>query len=367
MDIAAEAVRSTLSYIVGNRDPVIDFFDTSTRPTPKMLDAMRTAPVGDDVYGEDPTVRELEAAAAGLLGTDAALFVPSGTMANLIAVMLHARNGEAVIGEARTHLLTAETGGVAAVAGVMPQPVFADRGVLLGEHVEAAMLPDDVHRPTAALAWIENTHNVAGGTVTTPGEVAGVVDVCRRHGLALHIDGARLFNAAVALGVPVSQLTRGATSVTIALSKGLGAPVGSLLAASRDDIARARRVRKMLGGAMRQAGVVAAAGLLALRRGVDHLAEDHARARRLAAALADVEDVDVDPLAVETNIVIARFPGRDAHDVVARLRDAGVKVAARPPDGVRLVTHRDLSDADVSSAVAAVRSAVTSKARIPAT
>jgi threonine aldolase len=326
--------------VTASAEPV-SFFDTSSRPSEAMRAAMAAAPLGDDVYGTDPTVNRLQMLAAELLGFEAALFVPSGTMANLIAVCVHARPGDAVVLEAGSHLAVAETGGVAAVAGCMPIPVAAPRGVLTAAHVAEAVLPDDVHRPAPRLVCIENTHNRGGGAVTPPPVMEELVTACRERDLALHVDGARALNAAVALGVPVAEVVAGADSVSLALSKGLRCPVGSLLAGSAAFVAEARRRRKLLGGAMRQAGVVAAAGVVALESGVPQLVEDHRRARALAERLDAIPALAVDLDAVETNIVLCDVSatGRPAARLVEELAASGIECAGRGHDRVRFVTH----------------------------
>jgi threonine aldolase len=335
--------------------PVASFFDTSSLPTEAMLAAMHRAPLGDDVYGTDPTVNRLQDMAAGALGLEAALFVPSGTMANLIAIMVHTRRGDAVVIEAGSHIAIAETGGLAAVAGCMPIPVAAPLGILTAELLEGVLLPEDQHRPRPALVCIENTHNRGGGTVTEPHVMAGIAALCRERGLRLHVDGARVFNAAVALRAPVADVVAGADSVTFALSKGLSCPAGSLLAGSAAFIAEARRVRKLLGGAMRQAGVLAAAGVLALESGQPLLADDHRRARALAEGLAALPGVSVDLDRVQTNIVFCRLSGALGAGAVAReLGRRGIECAPRPPDTLRFVTHRGIGDAEVDRAVAAM-------------
>ncbi len=333
----------------GAGGPGGSFFDTSSWPTDEMLDAMRTAPLGDDVYGADPTVNKLQSMAAELFDREAALFVPSGTMANLIAIMVHARHGDAVVVEAGSHVAVAETGGLAAVAGCMAVPLVAPRGIVTADLLEEVLEPEDQHRPRPSLVCVENTHNRAGGTVTRPEVMVGLSATCRTRGLKLHVDGARIFNASVALGCPVRDLVAGADSVGFALSKGLSCPAGSVLVGTRDFVAEARRVRKMLGGSMRQAGVLAAAGIVALDQGVPRLAEDHRRARLLAHRLAALPGLEVDMDAVETNIVLCdvRGTGRDAAALGNELSLAGIGCAPRPPHLLRFVTHRNIEDADV--------------------
>jgi threonine aldolase len=265
---------------------VISFNDTSTLPTQDMLDAIARAPLGDDVFGLDPTVNELEAVAAGLMGKEAAVLMPSGTMANLAAVLSWTHPADEVVLEAEAHLLYYEAGGISAVAGCVPLGVPGDRGVLRAEEVERHLRHPDQHYPLTRLLCVENTHNRAGGTVTPVAVMKELRELCDAHQLALHVDGARIFNAAVALDIPAAELAADADSVFFALSKGLSAPVGAVLAGPAEFVGRARRARKMLGGGMRQAGIIAAAGLVALRTGIGRLRDDHEQARSLAAKLA---------------------------------------------------------------------------------
>lgn len=336
---------------------MISFFDTATLPTPEMMAAIAAAPLGDDVYGEDPTVNELEATAATMLGKQAAVLLPSATMANLAAVMSWTRPGDEVVLEAGAHLLYYEAGGLSAVAGCVPLPVPGDRGVLQAAAVERRLRPPDIHFPRTSLLCVENTHNRAGGTVTPVAVMKELRALCDRHHLALHVDGARLFNAAAALGVPAADLAADADSVSVALSKGLSAPVGALLAGTAEFTARVRRARKMLGGGMRQAGVIAAAGLVALRTGVERLSEDHQRARQIATRLAGLPGLQADPGSVETNMVLVDTSGLglSAEQMVAALAGRGIKAAPRPPDMVRFVTHRQIGDAEVDALVDALR------------
>jgi threonine aldolase len=334
---------------------VISFYDTSTVPTQDMLDAMASARLGDDVYGLDPTVNELEAAAANILGKQAAVLMPSGTMANLAAVLSWARPGDEVVLEAEAHLLYYEAGGISAVAGCTPLGVPGDHGVLRAEEVESRLRGPDQHYPVTRLLCVENTHNRAGGTITSPAIMKELRDLCDAHDLALHVDGARIFNAAVALDIPAADLVADADSVFFALSKGLSAPVGAVLAGSADFIGRARRARKMLGGGMRQAGIIAAAGLVALRTGITRLAEDHDQARRLAAKLAGLPGLTVCP--VETNFVMINTEGWGigAAQLVAELKARKIAASSRPPYTVRFVTHRLIGDAETETLVAALR------------
>jgi threonine aldolase len=326
--------------------------DTMTRPTPAMRQAMADAEVGDDLYGEDPTVNRLQAQAAALLGFEAALFVPSGTMGNEIAIRLLTRPGQLVLADERSHVIEYELSGMAALSGVMPRALRTSDGRLTPDLLRAAAKPHAFNRAEIGLVVLENTHNLGGGTVQKVEEVRAVVQAARECGFRVHVDGARIWNAAVALGVPPSTLVRGADTVMACFSKGLCAPVGSVLASSRDRIEEARRARKLLGGGMRQAGVLAAAALVALDTLVTRLAEDHANARLLAQALGRGKGVTVAP--VETNIVVATLEGRTAPDVVAALRQEGVLATAMDGRTLRLVTHRDVSRTECQQAAAAI-------------
>jgi len=338
-------------------DRVVDLrSDTVTQPTDRMREAMARARVGDDVFREDPTVVELERAVARRVGHAAGLFCASGTMANLVAVLTHCRRGDAVLADAEAHVLHYEAGGLSSLAGTFPQPLRTRDGHPTPEELEAVAGPPDVHRPPARLVWLENTHNRAGGVAYPPERTAAVARWARARGLRVHLDGARLFNAAVALGVPAADLAAPADSVMVSLSKGLSAPVGSVLCGSEEFVEHARRWRKAVGGGMRQVGVLAAAGLVALEEMVDRLAEDHRRARALAEQLAQLPGVEVDLARVHTNIVLARVP--DAPALVERLRALGVLALAFDARTVRFVTHRHVDDGDVERAVRAVRVAL---------
>jgi threonine aldolase len=334
---------------------VISFYDTSTLPTQDMLDAIARAPLGDDVYGLDPTVNELEAVAAGLMGKEAAVLMPSGTMANLAAVLSWTHPADEVVVEAEAHLLYYEAGGISGVAGCVPLGVPGDRGVLRAEEVERHLRGPDMHYPVTGLLCVENTHNRAGGTITPVAVMKELRELCDAHQLALHVDGARIFNAAVALGIPAAELVADADSVFFALSKGLSAPVGAVLAGSAEFVGRARRARKMLGGGMRQAGIVAAAGLVALRTGIGRLREDHEQARSLADKLATLPGLVVSP--AETNFVMIDTAGWgiEAGRLVAELGARGIAASSRPPSTVRFVTHRLIGDAEADALVAALR------------
>jgi len=326
--------------------------DTVTRPTAGMRQAMAEAEVGDDVYGEDPTVNRLEARAAEILGMEAALFVPSGTMGNAIAIRILTKRGDEVLVERRSHVVRYELSGMSVLSGVMPRMADAPGGHLTPDHVRAGVSPRAYYKSDVSLVVLENTHNLGGGTVQRVEEVRAVVEAARECGFRVHVDGARIWNAAVALGVPPAALVKGVDTVMACLSKGLCAPVGSVLASSRERIEQARGARKLLGGGMRQAGILAAAGLVALDSLVARLADDHANARLLAEALARGKGVSVSP--VETNIVVAGLEGRTAPDVVASLRARNVLASAMDGRTLRVVTHRDVSREDCARAAAAI-------------
>ncbi|HEY4158536.1 MAG TPA: low-specificity L-threonine aldolase [Polyangiaceae bacterium] len=328
-------------------EPHVDLrSDTVTRPTPAMRAAMAAAPVGDDVYGEDPSVRELETRVADLLGKEAALFVPSGTMSNQIALLCHTRPGdEVVIGEG-AHIAYYESGAGAAIAGV--QFAIAGHGGLFDrDDLAARILPLADYHPRSSLVCLENTHNRAGGRVFPDADVRAIAALARERGLALHLDGARLWNAAVASGLSEKTLAESADTVSVCFSKGLGAPVGSALCGSRELVARARRFRKMLGGGMRQAGILAAGALYALEHGRARLSDDHAAARVLARI---VEQAGATATPPETNLVLLNLPGLPAARVVADCRELGVLLNATGPSTLRAVTHRDVTATDVERA-----------------
>jgi threonine aldolase len=336
--------------------------DTVTLPTPEMRQAMLEAPLGDDVFGEDPATNRLEALAAKRMGKAAALFVPSGTMANLIAVLTHCGRGDEVILGDQCHTFRYEAGGVAALGGVHPfQVKNQPDGTMTLDEIAAAIRLDDVHFPRTRLICLENTHNRCRGAVLTPDYTASVARLALHHGIALHIDGARIFNAAVALGCDVRDLTRHADSISFCLSKGLAAPVGSLICGSGEFIARARRVRKALGGGMRQCGVIAAAGIVAIERMVDRLAEDHANARSLAHGIAQIEGLSVDS-DVATNMVYfhLKTDRLTPEQFVRRLDDNGIKCLALGAVGFRMVAHYGIDKADVDRVLEVMREVITS-------
>jgi threonine aldolase len=330
--------------------------DTVTLPTPAMRDAMARAEVGDDVWEEDPTVRRLEEVAARRTGKEGALFVSSGTQGNLISVLTQTHPGQELILDADSHVFNYEVAGAAVIGGVQTLPLRTDRGFLTPDQVRAHIRPNNVHIPMTGLVCIENTHNRHGGTCCTPEEIEAVAGAAHAGGVPVHLDGARIFNAAVALGRPVADFTRPVDSVTFCLSKGLGAPVGSLVCGSRDFVTRARRVRKMLGGGMRQVGVLAAAGLVALETMVERLAEDHANARRLAEGVARLPPIRVDLANVQTNIVIFHVDrAGGAGELVTGSLARKVKIHQIGPTSIRCVTHKDVDAADIERAVEAFR------------
>jgi len=335
--------------------------DTVTLPTPEMREAMARAEVGDDVYGEDPTINRLQELAADKMGKEAALFVSSGTMGNLIALLVHCTRGSEVIVGNTAHIFTSEQGGAAALGGIplYPVPVQSD-GTLALHDIRAAIRSDDVHNPRTRLICVENTQLRANGAPLTPEYLHQVRELADAHGLKIHTDGARIFNAAVALGVAVRELTRDSDTVQFCLSKGLAAPVGSLVVGPRALIDEARRARKALGGGMRQAGVLAAAGIVALETMVDRLAEDHANAHALAEMLADVPGIELDPATVKTNMVLFKLTpnGINAQTVADRVQQGGVLIQVRGEYELRAATHYGIGRADVDTAFGAIRRAL---------
>ncbi|MGE0641551.1 MAG: GntG family PLP-dependent aldolase [Thermoanaerobaculia bacterium] len=335
--------------------------DTMTRPDAAMRRAMAEAEVGDDVWGEDPTVRRLEEEGAEAMGMEAALFVPSGIMGNSIALGLHAPRGSELLCDHQAHITLYEMAAMAALWGILARPLPSADGLPDPDRIRAAVIPQGGYRvPTGAIA-LENSHNQAGGRVFSVARLAPVVALARERGLPLHVDGARIFNAAVALATTPARLLEGFSSVSFCLSKGLGAPVGSMLCGGRDFIAEARQRRRLLGGAMRQAGVIAAAGLVALREGPARLADDHEHARRLAIAIAATDGLEIDLAAVESNIVIFRVVpvANGAGDSSARWVEAATArgLLSSPIDAerVRLVTHRDVDSSAIARAVEIVQ------------
>jgi threonine aldolase len=325
---------------------------------------MAEAEVGDDVYGEDPTINRLEETAAELMGREAGLYVPTGTMGNQIAIHLHTRPGTEVVGEAGSHVFNFEMGAMAALSGALPRAIETDTGILEPHQVEAAIQPAAGYRTPTSLVVLENSHNLAGGTVTPPDRMRSLVDTAQRHGLPVHLDGARIHNAAAALGVTATELSAGCDTVMFCLSKGLGAPVGSVLVGREDAMADARRIRKMFGGGMRQAGIIAAAGLVALDEVLPTLDDDNRRAQRLARGLAGLPGVVLDPATVETNIVFFSIDDTsrlDAAGLAARLAEAGVLCLPLGRDSIRMLTHYHISDDDIDAAIEVTAKVLTGK------
>ena len=338
--------------------------DTVTKPSPEMRHAMFEAEVGDDVYGEDPTVNRLEKRAAEIFGREAALFVPSGTMGNEIAIKLHTTHGQEVICEERSHVFNAEMAMMAHFAGVVPRTLWAEDGIVTWQHVKSKLRPKSYFAAKTGLVSLENTHNFAGGSVTPVEVFEGVCDRAHEAGLPVHLDGARIFNAAIFLGFPVSQLTAKADTVMFCLSKGLGAPVGSMLVGGAELIDRGRIYRKALGGGMRQAGILAAAGLIALEQGPQKLQTDHENAKFLAEGLAKIPGFKIDPAKVQTNIVICDITatGMTSGELACSLAGAKVLANGVGPELLRFVTHLDVNHEQCEQALGVVGEICAAKA-----
>ena len=336
-----------------NTNPrVIDLrSDTVTKPTPAMREAMARAEVGDDVFGDDPTAQELESETASILGKEAALFTTSGTMANQLAIRTQTEPGDEILVEANAHIYYYEGGGPAALSGVMCRCLDGHRGVFTVEKLEAALRPVDLHFPRTRLVCVENTHNRGGGKIWSIAESREVAAAARKANLQLHLDGARLWNAAIATGIPEREYAAFFDTVSVCFSKGLGAPVGSALVGPKAVIDRARRFRKMLGGGMRQVGIIASGALFALRQQHARLAEDHANAKTLVSGLARIEGLQADPAEAETNIVRFRVLAMPAEELVGRLRDRGVLVLPVARDTIRAVTNLMVSTEDIHTAL----------------
>ena len=330
--------------------------DTVTKPTDEMREAMFRAEVGDDVYGDDPTARRLQERAANMLGKEAALFVPSGTMGNQIAVRLHTQPGQEVIIEQRSHMFNLEMAGMAVISGALAHPIQCPDGIMDWDSIEAAIRPSSSYFAQTGLIAIENTQNLAGGTVMSFERMQEIADRARQRGVAIHLDGARIFNAAIVLRRDVAEIASLFDSVMFCLSKGLGAPVGSMLVGSRDFIERAVPVRRMLGGGMRQVGVLAAAGLVALETMTSRLHEDHANAQLLAKGLVEIQGIKIDPERVQTNILVFDVAGsrQPPAALVAELKRRGVLANAINSREIRMVTHKDVSRADCEQALEAI-------------
>jgi threonine aldolase len=334
--------------------------DTITLPTDEMRQAMYEAELGDDVYSEDPTVNRLEELAARVLGKEAAVFVTSGTMANLVAILTHTHPGEEIILGSEAHIFWHEVGGASALGGVIMRTVPNDEGGQIApEAIEQAIRTENIHYPTTSLLCLENTHNRCGGAVLSLEYTSAVCQLSHQRGLKVHMDGARIFNAAVTLGIPASDLAAPADSISFCLSKGLSAPVGSLVCGNQEYINRARKWRKMVGGGMRQAGVIAAAGIFAIQKMVDRLAEDHANAKRLANGLAKIPGIDIRPEKVQTNIINFETPASvPGTEFAQRMNARGVKFNNRSGRLSRAVTNRMVSAEDVDEALGRFESAV---------
>jgi threonine aldolase len=360
----ASSAHQGLAEAPHNTAPVVDLrSDTVTKPTPQMRRAMAEAEVGDDVYGEDPTVNRLEQRATEIFGREAAIFVPSGTMGNQIAIKLHTHQGQEVICEERAHIFNYEMATMAAFSGCVVRPIYGEDGILTWAEVKKRIAPKIYYRAPTGLVSLENTHNMAGGTVYPPEIADEICDGAHAAGLPVHLDGARIFNAAVALGKTVAEITRKFDSVMFCLSKGLGAPVGSLLLGSREFIDRARACRKALGGGMRQVGILAAAGLIALEKMPARLGEDHANARFLAEGLERVPGIKVDPGRVRTNIVVFDLSGTGmtAAELSRRLAERNVLMNGINPELMRLVTHMDVDRAACARALQAIEKICSSR------
>ena len=327
--------------------------DTITLPTEKMRQAMHEAELGDDVFGEDPTINKLEQLAASMLKKEAALFTSSGTMSNLLAVLTHTRPGDEIILGSEAHTFWHEVGGAAALGGVVMRTVTDDEyGQMDLDTVKEAIRPENIHYPRTTLLCLENTHNRCGGAILTPDYTSTIAALAHEHDLRVHLDGARIFNAAVALGIPASELAKSVDSVCFCLSKGLSAPVGSLLCGTNEFVGRARKWRKMIGGGMRQAGVIAAAGIVALQEMINRLADDHANAKRLADGLSHISGITVRPDRTQTNIVMFEAPADvSITEFIRQLDLRGVKFNYRGRQKFRAVTHRMLTEADIDEAL----------------
>lgn len=342
---------------------VVDFrSDTVTLPTQEMMRAMNSALLGDDVYGEDPTVNALQELSAEMMGKEAGLFVPSGTMGNLVSVLAHCERGDEAIMGTKGHTFLFEAGGISAMGGVFPHtlPNLPDGTILLDDIINA-IRPDDYHHPISRLIILENTHNRCGGTPISKEYTMDVAKIAHDHKMALHIDGARIFNAAVALKMNVKELIADADTITFCLSKGLCAPVGSVICGPKDFIAKASRIRKQLGGGMRQAGILAAAGIVALEKMVDRLEEDHARAKALASALSEIDGLRIDIDSVQTNMVYVSLDETvniSTSQLMSEMTELGVKIGRVGKRQYRLVTHYWINDEGVDQCVNAFKSAL---------
>ncbi len=338
---------------------IVDFrSDTVTKPTEEMRTAMFNAEVGDDVYGEDPTINRLEELAANLVGKEAALFVPTGTMGNQLAVLCHTQRGNEVILEERSHIYNYEVGGIAFLSGVQARIVKGKNGIMSASDVEKVIVSDeDIHHPQTGLICLENTHNMAGGIVVPPESMKEIYDLSKKYNLLVHLDGARIFNASTALGCDVKKLTQYCDSIMFCLSKGLCAPVGSMLAGSKEFINKARRYRKLLGGGMRQAGILAAAGVVALTNMIERLSEDHENAKLLAEGLNDIEGINIDLNTVQSNILMMDIttPKYNSYSLVSKLKEEGILVSDINSSRIRFVTHKYISKDDINHTISIIK------------
>jgi len=332
--------------------------DTVTLPTDEMLEAIKAAGLGDDVFKEDSTVNKLEMIAAKKMGKEAALLVPSGTQANLVSLMSNTKRGDLVILEAESHIYWYEVGGLSAIAGLLPWPIRGNLGVLDPEDVEAALRPKNIHFPETSLICIENTHNRYGGTIVTPDQIKAVSEVAKTFGLKLYMDGARIFNAAVAFKLNIKDFTKHVDNLMFCLSKGLSCPIGSMVVGTDEFIEKARKNRKILGGGMRQAGIIAAPGIIALEKMIDRLEEDHKNARALAEGLAQINGISIDLKTVQTNIV--HFDVNEllvtSNQFASKLREKGVLALTRDEKTLRMVTHREIEKENIDKTLNIVNS-----------
>ncbi len=342
---------------------MIDFrSDTITRPTPEMRQVMAQAEVGDDVFGDDPTVNRLQEMMAEMCGKQAALFVPSGTMGNQVSLKTHTVPGDEIIVERNAHIFNYESGSPGMLSGVQVYPIEGDKGVITAEQIAGAIRPDNIHHPTTRLICLENTHNRAGGTIFPMSEIQRIHALAREHNIALHLDGARLWNASVATGIPLKEYCRYFDSVQLCFSKGLGAPIGSIIVGDADFIERARYFRKAFGGGMRQVGILAAGAIYAVEHHFQRLAEDHRRARRLAEAIAELPGVSIDLDTVQTNIVIFEFGTAylSAEEFVQKLRQQHILMIHFGTAKIRAVTHLHITDEDIETTISAMLRILTS-------
>jgi threonine aldolase len=327
--------------------------DTVTRPSPGMREAIYKAEVGDDVFGDDPTVIKLENIVADLLGKPKALFVPSGTMANQLCLRSQTEPGDEVLLEKDSHIFNYEVGSASALSGLQLHSIKGIRGVITKEQMEEEIRPDDIHIPKTALICLENTHNRAGGTIFPLEEIEKIYELAKKNSIKMHLDGARLWNAVIATGIPLHKWAKYFDSVSVCLSKGLGAPIGSVIAGGEDFIKKARRNRKMYGGGMRQVGIIAAAGIYAIENNFNRIAEDHRNARLLAERLSQIKGIQIDLQSVQTNIVVINIEKskKDVSQVIEQLKNKGVLVVAFGKNKIRAVTHLDVDRNDILEAV----------------